>query len=98
MKLLQYPKAFQVLLVANLLLLPIHVAVQSKSHDVNWLRLGDRSSLATNCIRLEGLLTILLVLAIFEQFYPHMGKMVRSKQMKWYAGLLCVQVGVWCFY
>ena len=98
MKLLLFPKAVKVLFLANILLLPAHIAVETRSHDVNWLRLGHRSSLAANCIRLEGVLTIFLILAIFELFYPDMGKMFRSKEIKRYGTLICVQVAVWFFY
>jgi hypothetical protein len=98
MKILEGGKVFVTLIWCNIVLLIGHIVVETNFRNVNWLQVGHRHPLAAAYVTLEGLLSAIVGLAIFEMYYPSMSKTLTSNEARYYSITLISQILVWCLY
>jgi len=77
-----------------------HVVLETLYKGINWSEVSDipRSHGSALYILLEGSLSLVTGLSVFEMYYPSMGKMLKSKEASQYVILLCVQLLIWFLY
>ena len=92
------PRSIRVFLWLNGIFLVGHLILERARHDLNWMRLGERSALSKAYIGLESSVAMLLVLIVFDSFYPDMPKLAKSKWTALSAGLIAVEVSVWIWF
>lgn len=88
----------RILIFVNCILLVGHLLMERIRGDLNWLQLGDRSPLSKCYMGIESAAAMILVLAVFEYFYPSMKNMIASKLTLLVTCLIGAEVAVWLLY
>ena len=88
----------RVLIFVNCILLVGHLVIEGIRGDLNWLRLGERSPLSKAYMGIEAAMAMILVLAVFNYFYPSMKSMFTSKLTLLTACILGAELGIWLLY
>lgn len=88
----------RIFIFVNCILLVGHLLMERSRGDLNWLRLGDRSPLSKAYMGIEAAMAMVLVLAVFNYFYPSMKNMFTSKLTLLTACILGAEAGIWLLY
>jgi hypothetical protein len=89
---------FRLILWANVFLLVGHIFMERARGDLNALRIGERSTISATYIRLEGVFTLILILLLFDRFYPDMKKLFTAKESLLVVCVITIQLLVWFLY